>query len=329
MSAVAPRRWPLLLAVAAAAALLGVAAVRDTGPLTQQERIESISRRVACPTCQGESIAASRATAAEAIRAEIARQVATGQRSDDEIIGYLESRFGASVLLLPRSTGLDSLVWILPVAVLVVAAAALAAALARWRRAAVSADDGAPEVEPSAAARTPVARRIAVVVATVAVASGGGWLVAAQSGQRLPGQSATGGIEESTATILSQARSLNFSDPKAAVDLYGRVLEVDPDNVEALTYRAWILVLAARDASDEVKLAAFAAADGQLRRAIDLDPAYPDARCFLGVLLFRYAGDAPAAKEQLDACASMDPPAVVKGIVEGLRGEVEAALAGG
>ncbi|NBP50303.1 MAG: hypothetical protein EBU70_03800 [Actinobacteria bacterium] len=172
VSAAAPRRWPLLLAVAAAVALLGVAAVRDTGPLTQQERIESISRRVACPTCQGESIAASRATAAEAIRAEIARQVATGQRSDDEIIGYLESRFGASVLLLPRSTGLDSLVWILPVAVLVVAAAALAAALARWRRAAVSAADGAPEVEPSAAARTPVARRIAVVVATVAVASG-------------------------------------------------------------------------------------------------------------------------------------------------------------
>jgi cytochrome c-type biogenesis protein CcmH len=326
VSAPSPRRWPLLLAVAASAVLLGVVAVRDTGPLTQQERIESISRRVACPTCQGESIAASRATAAEAIRAEIARQVATGQRSDDEIIGYLESRFGASVLLLPRSTGLDSLVWILPVAVLVVAAAALAAALARWRRAAQPVAVGDPDGGAVAPPRAPVARRIAVAATTLALAAGGGWFVAAQSGQRLPGQSATGGIEESTATILSQARSLNFSDPKASVDLYGRVLEVDPDNVEALTYRAWILVLAARDASDEVKLAAFAAADGQLRRAIELDPEYPDARCFLGVLLFRFAGDAPAAKEQLDTCASMDPPAVVKGIVEGLRGEVEAAL---
>lgn len=327
MSAPVARRWPLLLAVLASVALLGVAAARDTGPLTQQERIESISRRVACPTCQGESIAASRATAAESIRAEIARQVATGQRSDDEIIGYLESRFGASVLLLPRSTGLDSLVWILPVAVLVLATAALAAALGRWRRAARR--DLEPETDADAPVSAPVARRIAVVAATVAVAAGGGWFVAAQSGQRLPGQSATGGIEESTATILSQARSLNFSDPKASVDLYGRVLEVDPDNVEALTYRAWILLLAARDASDDVKLAAFAAADGQLRRAIELDPRYPDARCFLGVLLFRYAGDAPGAKAELDACASMDPPAVVAGIVEGLRGEVEAALAGG
>ncbi|MBU6201217.1 MAG: cytochrome c-type biogenesis protein CcmH [Acidobacteria bacterium] len=326
MSAPSPRRWPVLLAAATAALLLGVVAVRDTGPLTQQERIESISRRVACPTCQGESIAASRATAAEAIRAEIARQVATGQRTDDEIIGFIESRFGASVLLLPRSTGLDSLVWILPVAVLVVAAAALAAALARWRRTALPVAEDDPGVESAAPPRPPVARRLAVAVATVALAAGGGWFVAAQSGQRLPGQSATGGIEESTATLLSQARSLNFSDPKASVDLYGRVLEVDPDNVEALTYRAWILVLAAREASDEVKLAAFAAADGQLRRAIELDPGYPDARCFLGVLLFRYAGDARAAKEQLDTCASMDPPAVVQGIVEGLRGEVEAAL---
>lgn len=326
MSTPSPRRWPVLLAAAAAALLLGVVAVRDTGPLTQQERIESISRRVACPTCQGESIAASRATAAEAIRAEIARQVATGQRTDDEIIGFIESRFGASVLLLPRSTGLDSLVWILPVAVLVVAAAALAAALARWRRAAQPVAEDDPDVESAAPSRPPVARRLAVAVATVALAAGGGWFVAEQSGQRLPGQSATGGIEESTATLLSQARSLNFSDPKASVDLYSRVLEVDPDNVEALTYRAWILVLAARDASDEVKLAAFAAADGQLRRAIELDPGYPDARCFFGVLLFRYAGDAPAAKEQLDTCASMDPPAVVQGIVEGLRGEVEAVL---
>lgn len=326
MSAPSPRRWPLLLAVAASIVLLGVVAVRDTGPLTQQERIESISRRVACPTCQGESIAASRATAAEAIRAEIARQVATGQRTDDEIIGYLESRFGASVLLLPRSTGLDSLVWILPVAVLVVAAVALAAALARWRRTAQPVAESDPDGGGIPSRRAPVARRIAVAAATLVLAAGGGWFVAAQSGQRLPGQSATGGIEESTATILSQARSLNFSDPKASVDLYGRVLEVDPDNVEALTYRAWILVLAARDASDDVKLAAFAAADGQLRRAIELDPEYPDARCFLGVLLFRYAGDAPGAKEQLDTCASMDPPADVKGIVDGLRGEVEAAL---
>lgn len=328
MSGDAPRRWPLLVAVLLAAVLLGAAANRGTGPLTQQERIESISRRLACPTCQGESIAASRATAAESIRAEIARQVATGQRTDDEIIGFIESRFGARVLLLPRSTGLDSLVWILPVAVLVAGAAALAAAFGRWRRALRGAapDAGSDAVAP---ARRSPARRLAVVAATVAVAGGGGWLVASQSGQRLPGQSATGGIEESTATILSQARSLNFSDPKASVELYSRVLEVDPDNVEALTYRAWILVLAAREASDDVKLAAFAAADGQLRRAIELDPRYPDAHCFLGVLLFRYAGDAPAAKAQLDTCASMDPPAVVAGIVEGLRGEVEAALAAG
>jgi cytochrome c-type biogenesis protein CcmH/NrfF len=37
-------------------------------------------------------------------------------------------------LLVPRATGLDALVWALPVAVLVAALAALTAAFVRWRR---------------------------------------------------------------------------------------------------------------------------------------------------------------------------------------------------
>jgi cytochrome c-type biogenesis protein CcmH/NrfF len=76
----------------------------------------------------------SRASAAEALRAEIARQVAAGQRTDDEIIAYVEARFGGQVLLVPRATGLDALVWALPVAVLVASLAALTAAFVRWRR---------------------------------------------------------------------------------------------------------------------------------------------------------------------------------------------------
>ena len=90
-----------------------------------------------------------------------------------------------------------------------------------------------------------------IVVALIA--SGAGWLVAAQSGQRLPGQTITGGIEDSTASILSQARAINFEDPALAIELYGRVLELDPDNVEALTYRAWLVSLIARDTADDVR----------------------------------------------------------------------------
>ena len=124
--------WVLL--AAAFAGLLAFGTLRDDGPRTQQERIESISQRLACPTCQGESIYVSRAPAAESIRAEIARQVAAGQRTDDEIIAYIETRFGGQVLLVPRATGIDALVWALPVAVFVASLALLGIAFARWRK---------------------------------------------------------------------------------------------------------------------------------------------------------------------------------------------------
>ena len=75
----------------------------------------------------------SRASSAESIRNEIARQVGTGQLSDDEIVAYLEDSFGGNVLLVPRSTGVDALVWALPVAVAVAAIAGLAVAFRRWR----------------------------------------------------------------------------------------------------------------------------------------------------------------------------------------------------
>jgi len=106
--------WIFMAAIASALLIFG--GLRDSGPLSQQDRIDAITMRLACPTCQGESVYVSRASAAEAIRAEVARQVGSGLRTDDETIAYIEQRFGGQVLLVPRSTGIDSLVWSLPVA---------------------------------------------------------------------------------------------------------------------------------------------------------------------------------------------------------------------
>ena len=124
--------WALVLIVLVA--VLTVALTQDRGPQTQQERIEAISARLACPTCDGESVEVSRAAAAVAIRTEIARQVALGQRTNDEIVAEIENSFGGRVLLVPRATGLDALVWVLPVTAGVIAVAALGATFRRWRR---------------------------------------------------------------------------------------------------------------------------------------------------------------------------------------------------
>jgi len=113
--------------------LLAVGSSADSGPRTQQERVDGISKRLACPTCQGESVYVSRASAAVALRDEVARQVGSGERSDDEIVAFVEQRFGGQVLLVPRSSGIDALVWALPVAALICSIVVLAAAFRRWR----------------------------------------------------------------------------------------------------------------------------------------------------------------------------------------------------
>jgi len=131
--------WSLMAAIAAV--LLAFGATRSSGPSTQEERIDSISKRLACPTCNGESIYVSRASAAESIRNEIARQVAAGQRADDEIVAYIESRFPGS-LLLPPAEGVDSLVWILPVVALVCGFGGLVVVFRKWQR------EGAVRADP-------------------------------------------------------------------------------------------------------------------------------------------------------------------------------------
>ena len=169
-------------------------------------------------------------------------------------------------------------------------------------------------------------RKLGVVATVALIAGASGWFVAQQSGQRLPGQTISGGIEDSTASMLSQARALNFSEPKTAIDLYSKILALNPDHVEALTYRSWLIALVARDAPDDMRILAFAAATQGLDRAIDVEPDYPDAHCFLGIVRFRLAGDAAGAKEQLDICAAMNPPAEVMGFVDSIRAEVDTAL---
>ena len=139
------KSWPVwMLMGLIVVALLTVGTTRDAGPLTQSDRIDSITKHIACPTCDGESVYVSRASAAEAIRNQVARDVSAGKMTDDEIIGSIADRFKAQVLLVPRATGVDSLVWILPIAVFVCVVAGLWVAFRRWRtenRGGATADD--------------------------------------------------------------------------------------------------------------------------------------------------------------------------------------------
>jgi tetratricopeptide (TPR) repeat protein len=172
-------------------------------------------------------------------------------------------------------------------------------------------------------------RRLAMAAVVTAVAVGLSWWVAASSGQRLPGQQITGlDPRDEVTVLLSEARAANFADPAGAAAAYGRVLELDPDNVEALTYRGWTLALSTRttagaaDAGSEETVATLREAVDLLVSAIEIDPGYADPFCFLGIVQYRFVGDAEIARPLVAGCLAADPPAVVRDLVQGLADEL-------
>lgn len=128
------KRWPgWVLLVLVVVGFLAYGSTKDAGARTPEERVEEISKQLACPICGGETVYESRNVASASIRAEIKNQVSTTDASDDEIIAYVVQQFGAKTQLLPRSTGFESLVWVLPSAALVCAGVGLFFSFRRWR----------------------------------------------------------------------------------------------------------------------------------------------------------------------------------------------------
>ena len=123
--------WVLLLFVVAG--FLAFGTTRDSGPRTPEQRVESITKRLACPVCDGESVYESANDASAAIRSEVRTQVTQTDATDDEIIAYIVQQFGARTQLLPKATGFESLVWVLPAVALVCAGVGLFFAFRRWK----------------------------------------------------------------------------------------------------------------------------------------------------------------------------------------------------
>ncbi|MFP5487955.1 MAG: hypothetical protein ACLGHQ_06580 [Acidimicrobiia bacterium] len=171
-------------------------------------------------------------------------------------------------------------------------------------------------------------RRVVGAVVVVALVAVVWWALSASSAQRLPGQQITGlDPREQTQVLLSQARSLQFSDAGSAAEIYADVLELDRDNVEALTYRGWTLALSTiGDEDADAVQATLDEAVESMVAAIEADRTYPDPYCFLGIVQYRFFGEAETALPFIEGCLSAGPPADVRQLVESLRDEVVAEV---
>jgi tetratricopeptide (TPR) repeat protein len=171
-------------------------------------------------------------------------------------------------------------------------------------------------------------RHLVAAVVVVVVAGGLGWFVARSSGQRLAGQEISGlDPRDEIQVMLAQARAVSLDDPAQAAAIYGEVIERDPDHVEAVTYYGWTTALTALTSDSEESGDLLLEAIKQLSRATELDPSYPDPFCFLGIIEYRFLGEAAVALPNIERCLAGGPPADVRDQVEGLLAQIEAEVA--
>ena len=282
--------WIAAVMVAAAAFVYG--ALDEGPPKTNADRVHALAEDFACPVCAGQSVAESDVPVAREIRRQIAVWVDAG-RSDAFIRDQLVAAYDVDIDYNPSGSGITSLVWILPLFAGGGIAAVVVVMLRSDRR------PGQAGAEPSMATRRRRWRNAVVWTVAVAVVAGAaGLLVARSSGSRGTDGSVTGEIRVTTRELIFEAQSrLADGDMVGAIDAYDEALELQPSNVEALTYRGW---LTSRRGDP-------AAAVEYLDDAIAVDPAYPDARLFRAIVALE-EGDGAGAAQQLAVFDALDPP---------------------
>lgn len=168
-------------------------------------------------------------------------------------------------------------------------------------------------------------RRLAIIGATLAAAVGLGLFVAQSAGQRLPGQSLTGGqAADEVAVQLAEGRRLLGTDSAGARTAYERVLQLEPTNAEAATYLAYLQVLDGQQTGDQAAVREGVAA---LREAATIDATYGDPHCLLAVAggNFLDPPDEALVQEEGTQCLALDPPQSMVPMIEGLIARVTGA----
>ncbi len=75
-----------------------------------EERARDLSKGLRCLVCRNESIDESNAELARDLRLLVRERLLAGD-TDDEAIGFIVARYGEYVLLNPRATGVNLLLW--------------------------------------------------------------------------------------------------------------------------------------------------------------------------------------------------------------------------
>ncbi len=130
-------KW-LLIFIALAAPVWAVTPGEMLDDAALEARARSISQGLRCPVCQNESIDESGASVAADLRLLVRERLVSGD-SDAEVVAYIVARYGEFVLLRPKVSGGNLVLWL---AGPVLLAGGGAAAFLAMRRNRIKADSG-------------------------------------------------------------------------------------------------------------------------------------------------------------------------------------------
>lgn len=98
-----------------------------------EQRARALSRELRCLVCQNQSIDDSAAPLARDLRILVRERLKAGD-GDQQVLDFLVARYGEFVLLKPRFEGQTALLWLTPLAVLMLGATAMVVAMRRRNR---------------------------------------------------------------------------------------------------------------------------------------------------------------------------------------------------
>lgn len=123
------------------------AAQQPATPVSETEAYE-IASQLRCVVCQNLSVADSPSEMAAQMR-ELVRERLRAGEDREQVMQYFVDRYGEWILLAPRRSGFNLLVWVLPVVAVVAGLGIVALVLRRWTRHRPSPADAGPALDPA------------------------------------------------------------------------------------------------------------------------------------------------------------------------------------
>jgi len=130
--------------------VVGAPRARPLAGTILDSRTEDVGGLLRCPVCQGLSVADSPSTMAQNMKGHVREMLAAGY-DQDQVLTYFESSYGEFVRLQPPLRGVNWLVWLAPIAALLVGGLVVTRVL-RAQRAAAAAEGAAAASDAGPAA---------------------------------------------------------------------------------------------------------------------------------------------------------------------------------